>query len=358
MLIFNEKIKKVTAFIFILFFCVGFIIKTPVIIAQDPCTTDSDGDGLVDGMDPINDTTSQTNPNIINCNELQNTQNDSDVTYTLLEPIGDLSKFNATQPCPLVDYINKFIKIFLGICAALAMVMIVVGGLQYMTSELLSSKEAGVKQIQGAAFGFIMALAAYAILNTVNADLLNFCPHIPDAKVTVVEDISDEATTLTGGGKATYHPYKAYSPNNACPGQPGKETSTCVKMNTTNLPKKYDQSLEKDTLDKMVIFDNIMRSKGIVWYVTEGWPASSSHKSSCHGNGTCLDLNTPNATPETVKLMIGGLIAVGMCPNYEILQSGGITREQLNAIGIPDARIWVTKGTGAHIHVVNARCGS
>ncbi len=193
MLIFNKKVKKVFCFVLILFFCAGFVLKTPLVIAQDPCTTDTDGDGLVDGMDPTNNKTGETNTNIINCNNtLQDTKKSSDVAYTLLEPIGDLKTFDASGQCPLVDYINKFLKIFLGICAALAMVMIVVGGLQYMTSELLSSKEEGVKNIQGAAFGFIMALAAYAFLNTINPDLLNFCPHIPIAQITVEPDAGDD----------------------------------------------------------------------------------------------------------------------------------------------------------------------
>jgi hypothetical protein len=150
---------------------------------------------------------------------------------------------------------------------------------------------------------------------------------------------------------------KDYQQNNACPGEKGKEADTCIKIGTT-LPQKSDQSLEKDTYAKVAAFHKLMVSKNISWRITEAWPMTSTHQSKCHRNGTCLDLNftsTPQ-TPQNVKLMIDSLISVGMCPNYEVMPSGGITRAQLTAIGIPNERIWNGKGTAAHIHVVNATC--
>ena len=71
------------------------------------------------------------------------------------------------------SYLNAMITIFIGLCAVLAMIMIIMGGIQYMTSELVSGKEAGKKSIMNAVFGLILALGAYAILNTLNPDLLD-----------------------------------------------------------------------------------------------------------------------------------------------------------------------------------------
>ena len=73
----------------------------------------------------------------------------------------------------LGNYLNIMLKIFIGICAVLAMGMIVLGGLEYMTSELVSSKESGKHKITGAILGLLLALGSYAILNTINPDLLN-----------------------------------------------------------------------------------------------------------------------------------------------------------------------------------------
>jgi cell wall-associated NlpC family hydrolase len=84
-----------------------------------------------------------------------------------------LATFNATDASNLGKYLNLMITIFIGICAVLAVIMIVVGGVEYMTSELISSKEHGKERIQGAIFGLLLALGAYLILFTINPDILN-----------------------------------------------------------------------------------------------------------------------------------------------------------------------------------------
>ncbi len=138
-------------------------------------------------------------------NQLTNTQDlgqDTTSKYVLLEPIGDFTEFNTDDPCPFVKYLNIVIKIFLGICAVLAMIMIIAGGLQYMTSELPSFKEDGKSKITNAVIGFIMALAAYAFLNTLNPKLLNMCPHIPQAVLNIVEPNSINEKPITGNNIA------------------------------------------------------------------------------------------------------------------------------------------------------------
>jgi membrane-bound lytic murein transglycosylase B len=50
--------------------------------------------------------------------------------------------------------------------------MIVMGGIEYMTTELISSKEAGKERIRNAIFGLLLALGAWTILNTINPNIL------------------------------------------------------------------------------------------------------------------------------------------------------------------------------------------
>jgi lipoprotein-anchoring transpeptidase ErfK/SrfK len=123
----------------------------------------------------------------------------TDTTYTLLTPLPglgldgtsqtiDTAKTTA-QPCPFGYYLNIMIKLFLGICGVLAVIMIVMGGIQYMTSELVSSKEEGKKSITNAIFGLLLALGAYLILNTINPNLLNIClNNLPKASITITAD--------------------------------------------------------------------------------------------------------------------------------------------------------------------------
>ena len=99
-------------------------------------------------------------------------------------------------------YLNLMIKIFIGICAVLAVIMIVMGGMEYMTSELISNKEEGKKRITGAIFGLLLALGAYTLLYTINPDLLN--TDLSSLKdITVNVTLADKIKSYTGQGTCT-----------------------------------------------------------------------------------------------------------------------------------------------------------
>jgi hypothetical protein len=51
--------------------------------------------------------------------------------------------------------------------------MILLGGVQYMTSEAMGSKEAGKEKIKNALWGLRLAIISWLILSTINPDLLN-----------------------------------------------------------------------------------------------------------------------------------------------------------------------------------------
>lgn len=85
----------------------------------------------------------------------------------------------------LGTYLNLMIKIFIGLCAVLSVVMIVMGGVEYMTSELAHTKESGKEKIEHAILGLIIALGAWALLYTINPDLLKSDFNPPSATVTL-----------------------------------------------------------------------------------------------------------------------------------------------------------------------------
>lgn len=90
------------------------------------------------------------------------------------------------QSCPFGNYLNIIIKLILGIAGVLAMIMIVTGGIEYMISDLVSSKEAGKETITHAILGLLIALGAYMILNTINPQLLSAClDKLPEATITI-----------------------------------------------------------------------------------------------------------------------------------------------------------------------------
>ena len=88
--------------------------------------------------------------------------------YTLLAPIGNLT----TAPDNLGDYFNTIFTLAIGLCGVLAVIMIVIGGVQYMGDESIFGKTEAKSRITSAILGLLIALGSYALLNTINPDLL------------------------------------------------------------------------------------------------------------------------------------------------------------------------------------------
>ncbi len=124
----------------------------------------------------------------------------SDTTYQLLAPLptkagegtgggNTITIIDSTQGNVFGKYFNTMIRIFIGLCAVLSFVMIVIGGIEYVTSELMTSKEEGRKRIGNAIFGLLIALGSYVLLNTINPQLLDVS----------LSGINDASITNSGG---------------------------------------------------------------------------------------------------------------------------------------------------------------
>jgi hypothetical protein len=101
-------------------------------------------------------------------NKLTASTTDCYSVYKLLAPIGDFKE----APKNIGDYFNTIFLLAIGLCGALAVVMIVIGGVQYMGDESIFGKTEAKSKITSAIFGLLIALGSYALLNTVNPDLL------------------------------------------------------------------------------------------------------------------------------------------------------------------------------------------
>jgi lipoprotein-anchoring transpeptidase ErfK/SrfK len=182
--------------IFILLITAGvlnpiFQVKASTGNPSEPCTYDS-----------VTDTTPNNSPCVPKYNLLvplpcppDSSGNTDPSCDTQIGGQKILTGFNSAQTnsngksVSLGAYLNLIIRIFIGLCAVLATVMIVIGGMEYMTSDLISSKEAGKDRIRNAILGLLLALGAYAILYTINPAILNNTdPNISTATIVVVAD--------------------------------------------------------------------------------------------------------------------------------------------------------------------------
>lgn len=71
-------------------------------------------------------------------------------------------------------FLEGAFKIGLAIAATLAVVMITIGGFQYMTTDSVYNKTEGKDKIQNAIVGLLIALLIWLILFTINPNLLKF----------------------------------------------------------------------------------------------------------------------------------------------------------------------------------------
>ncbi len=71
----------------------------------------------------------------------------------------------------LPQYIRTLVRIAIGVIGILAVVMIVVSGVQYMGSAMVTEKESARQRLTGAVLGLILAVSSVLLLRTINPQL-------------------------------------------------------------------------------------------------------------------------------------------------------------------------------------------
>ncbi len=89
-------------------------------------------------------------------------------TYRLLAPLGPL-----TGDVTLTGYLEGIMMVIIGVAGILAVVMIVICGIQMIGSPSVSQKSASKTCITNAIFGLILAFSSWLVLNTINTQLLS-----------------------------------------------------------------------------------------------------------------------------------------------------------------------------------------
>lgn len=123
-------------------------------------------------------------------------QNDN---YVLLTKLPGLAE-SLPQDNILGKYVPAVFKILIGLSAVFAVLMIVIGGFQYMSTDAIQGKTAGRDRIKNAIYGLVLVIAAWLILNEINPNLLKFNLNI-DPVVTTGPEAGTGALGGGGGGK-------------------------------------------------------------------------------------------------------------------------------------------------------------
>ena len=101
--------------------------------------------------------------------------------YTTLAPLPGTTqdcvtdsdgKINCTTD--IQTYIPGIFKLAIGIASVLAVLMIIIGGVEYITTDAIQGKSDGKARIQNALLGLVLVLVSWILLYTINPKLTVF----------------------------------------------------------------------------------------------------------------------------------------------------------------------------------------
>jgi len=209
--------------------------------------------------------------------------------YVPLEPLPGLTVTrDGTETIDIVQYLPNLIKLAIGIASALCVIYIILGGFEYIASDVVFKKEEGRKRIQNALLGLLLAIGSWVILNTISPNITNVSLNIPP---TTAEGAATSGTTITAIN---------------CPRSGQSYQGSCVCDNCKAigglLPRKGGQTYNGHSAGLLIneVLLGDLASMGVElgrlggfggWWITEAWIPSVPHKSSCHYTGHCADAN-------------------------------------------------------------------
>jgi len=124
-------------------------------------------------------------------------------------PTGGSVDANTSLSC----YINAVFKLAISISVVLAVIMIVIDGFKYMTSEAVGNKKDALAGIRAALFGLVLLLGSWLILNIINPQITqlsvtSFTGSLSSCGSGVSSSVNSSTSTLTpaGGGGTVPNP--------------------------------------------------------------------------------------------------------------------------------------------------------
>lgn len=102
--------------------------------------------------------------------------------FVALAPIPGLTEGATADPSGLANFLNNLYKFLIGIAAALAVIEIIWGGLEYSTQDSISKKSDGKSRIQQAILGLVLVLSPVLVFSIINPRILNLSLNLPPLK--------------------------------------------------------------------------------------------------------------------------------------------------------------------------------
>ncbi len=271
------------------------------------------------------------------------------IDYELLAPlpIGEgYTVVNSTNP---VEYIPNLVRLVIGLAGALAVIMIIIGGFQYISSDGFGKTSNAKEKIQNALLGLLLIIGSYAILYTLNPKLVNLSLSLERQEVG-----GDFGTNL---GSST--------PPGSIPKE-GEGCSGCVYVTSADFPQKPPGQgcaltlpekkcqVAAGLVPKLHALGIAMVNKGLNWQVNEMFPPTVVHKSTCHMvTGSCVDAGLFNPSHENIKTFLIEITRqFGNRYIYEVSNDARLKELQSDPNLSAFKNFFKNTGNGEHAHIV------
>ncbi len=211
----------------------------------------------------------------------------------------------------LQGFLQGLFNIAIIIAGILAILMIVIGAITYLSTDSLSGTEKGRDMMLNAVFGLILALGAWVILNTLN-------PNLAESLRITIPRVELDGYSYTEPGVASI-------PSSGCgPHQP-PSCPTCQPIQggiqlKPEVAQSGHNTISEPMLQKLYNMHSILSQNNISWRVTEAFmPTYMQHCSQCHYNGNCIDANftSTSPTPQTIEAFVNAAASAGLRAVYE-----------------------------------------
>lgn len=213
----------------------------------------------------------------------------ADGDYTVLAPLPGISTLSGKNI--LGEYLPAIFKLAIGLSAVFAVLMIVIGGFQYISSDAIMKKSEGKERIKNAVLGLVLVISAWLILNTINPNLLNINLNIEAITTTSTGGfgtLSKEGVKMTDAQIADSNAVRASLATEDVWTYKGPctegQTTGCVNLNGLSETIKSGLVTLNSVCDKS--------STGGCNTIITGGTESGHSTNSLHNTGNAVDLRT------------------------------------------------------------------
>lgn len=288
----------------------------------------------------------------------------SALDFVPLEPNAFPGVDTSTGVSNLANFLGQMFKFGIALAVALAVIMCIWGGIEYMTTDSWQKKSGGQKKINDSLKGLALALSSYLILYLINPNLVDFSNN------TVIGGLPATSTTTplivpvlapVGGptGIGTTEWYQAHPCDN------------CVPVSSVGLVCKDDPHRLLPCQANQILLLHVKKAidsaavAGVTARITEGWPVTISHPG-CHDKGLCVDIapyNTSDENDAAYKSNVNNIRAlyIALVTTYDGVNLAQVLFESPNCSDYPFISTTApnfrciasseTGATGGHFHV-------